>query len=382
MRSGDFTSSSTGELVRISGNAWAFLPNTPPSAIELAPATQSLLSRAAHAVGRLDGFGAFSPVPVQFLIPILVRREAVASSRIEGTVTNLVQLLQFEEEGATDSPKSDAQEVLNYVRALEYGLNRGDGRSIGSSLVRELHSILLDGVRGGHMNPGNLRTQVVYIGNPFQTIQEARFVPPPPEQVPHLMRDLDTWLQAESAIPQLVRLAVHHYQFETIHPFSDGNGRTGRLLIPLLLGSWGLLGQPLLFLSRYLERHKSDYMDGLLRVSQTGDWQSWISFILEGLIDESAATTRLIQELVALKSQYRERYSTVRGYYVADALDMIFKRPVVKIRNISEGLGVAYNTAKQFVELLERDGVLSPISDKKRDRAYLAIDILKIVNSA
>jgi hypothetical protein len=158
VRSEDFTSSATGELVRISASAWAFLPNPPPTKVELDPATQSQLSRAAHAVGRLDGFGTFSPIPIQFLIPILVRREAVASSRIEGTVTNLEQLLQFEAEGTTDSPKSDAQEVLKYVRALEYGLNRGDGRPISSSLVRELHSILLDGVRGGHMNPGNFRT--------------------------------------------------------------------------------------------------------------------------------------------------------------------------------------------------------------------------------
>ena len=388
MKVESFTSDEIGELVRLplpdgaladgSTHAWGFLPKPPPASLQLDESLHVFLSNASHSVGRLDGLGTYSPVSSQFLIPVLIRREAVSSSRIEGTETDLEQLLTFEEEG--DNSPSDAQEVLNYVRALEYGLNRGDGRNISPSLICELHALLLKNVRGSDLNPGRYREGVVYIGNPRRGIQNARFVPPPPDQVPGLMLDLESWLLAPSQIPHLARLAIYHYQFEAIHPFSDGNGRTGRLLLPLLLGSWGLLSQPYLYLSRFIERHKDDYMDGLLKVSQTGNWNEWIQFILDAIISESFTTTRLIQDLVALKLEYRDRYRSVRGYYVADAIDMIFERPVIRIRRLSETLGIAYNTARQFVETLELDGVLTVASHRKRDRVFLAQEIIGLVN--
>jgi Fic family protein len=359
--------------------SWAFLPDPLPNELHLGGGLDQRLEAAAQAIGTLNGLATLLTNSYLLIRPFL-RREAVASSRIEGTVADLRQLVLFEESEETAPPDSDVHEVYNYVRALEYGLRRPTDRSITESLIREMHRLLMEGVRGGHRAPGDYRQGQVYIGQQGTGIESARFVPPPGTEVPLLMHDLERYIVEPSTLPKLVRIALIHYQFETIHPFEDGNGRTGRLLIPLLLQQWNLLSRPLLYLSDYFERERRAYVDGLLAVSQRGDWEGWVGIFLDAVRFQADDAVKRGQRLLSLREEYRRRYQGKRPARALDAIDGLFETPTLTIKGLAERLEIPYSSALNVVTTLAADGVLIEATGRKRERVYLAAEILAILS--
>jgi len=391
MNPAEFTDRSPGRLVPftiteydlrsgrlVDKESWSFVPDPLPLALRVGDHVEEHLEHAVHALGRLDGLGRQLSNPYLLIRPFL-RREAVASSSIEGTVTNLEQLFLFEEGGVPESPRADAQEVLNYVHALEYGLNRQPDRPITSLLIRELHERLMEGVEGGDKNPGRFRRGPVYIGR-GTGIEKARFVPPPSPDVPELMLHLERAM-AEPPRARLVRIALIHYQFETIHPFSDGNGRTGRLLIPLLMQEWRLLSQPLLYLSGYFEREKQAYVDGLLRVSQEGDWDGWVTLFAIAVAAQSTDAANRGQRLLDLRETYRHRYQGEPPARAVDVIDALFSAPVQSIPGLARRLGLEAKTVRRAVARLEEDGLLTEMTGNQRNRVYMAQEIIGILST-
>lgn len=315
MRQEDFIEGFPGNLVRTYGQALGYIPDPIPTVLSLEPDVLVQSDQTMLAVGRLDQLGRSLPNPYLLIQPF-IRREAVASSRMEGTTADVGQLVLYEAAGVMTGPGSDVREVANYVTAVNHGLTRSNDRPVSVGLVREMHHLLLDGVRGGQAGPGQYREQQNWIGRRGQAIDEARFVPPPPDQVAGLMLDLERAWQAPPTLPVLVRLALIHYQFETIHPFLDGNGRLGRLLMSVLLDDWGVLGRPLLYLSSAIEPNRTEYQDGLLRVSQTGDWNAWIRFFLRAVADAAEDALARGNRLINLQARLNARYKG-RGTVVA-----------------------------------------------------------------
>ena len=269
--------------------------------------TVALLSKADQVLGELKGVGQMLPNP-NLLIGPFIRREAVSSSRIEGTETDFEQLVLFEVEQADSENADDRREVSNYVAATQYGLERLKTLPVSLRLMREVHERLMRGVCGEDKTPGDFRRRQNMIGRKGQDPAQARFVPPPIEEMKSALNDLEHYIAHPPGMPVLVELALIHYQFETIHPFLDGNGRLGRLLINLLLCERGCLTQPLLYLSSYLERNKDQYMDHLLRISQRGEWVPWLEFFLDGVAVQSKTAIDRSNELLALRNRYRTKW--------------------------------------------------------------------------
>ncbi len=305
------------------------------------------------------------------------RREAIFSSRIEGTTTGLAQLLLFEATGE-DEPRGDAAEVANYLAALEHGLARVEGGfPISLPLLQEIHAILMRGVRGETKDPGHFRRGVVYIGLDGTNLETARFVPPPPPEMQAALYDLEKYLHAPSKLPLLVRLALIHYQFETIHPFWDGNGRIGRLLLSLLLCAQGVLPRPLLYLSGYFERHRRDYYDGLLEVSRRGAWGEWIEFFLRGVRLQSRDAVARAARATRLQKKLRdELQSQNASANVLRLMDALFEAPTLTIAGTQKTLDVSRRGAQLVVEKLMSAGVLEE-TEGKRARVFVARPIQK-----
>ena len=292
-----FKKSPSGRLVKASGGYWAFVPNNLPPKLEWNDAMVSLMSNADIALGTLSGLGETLPNPHLLIYPF-IRREAVLSSRIEGTQSSLSDLLLFE---ATEIEKrGDVREVQNYVRAMEYGLKRLRELPLSLRFIREMHGILMEGVRGEHATPGEFRQSQNWIGSPGASLNEATYVPPPVPDMQECLNQLEMFLHSETKLPPLVEAALVHYQFETIHPFLDGNGRIGRLLVTMLLCQRNVLSKPLLYLSAFFEHHRQEYYDLLLKVSIAGAWRQWIEFFLKAVIEQSGdavSRSRRLQEL-------------------------------------------------------------------------------------
>jgi Fic family protein len=372
----------TGKLVpTIKG--FAFLPDPlPPRRIldlaELVPA----LSRAERALGELSGVGRTLPNPYLLVRPFM-RREAVASSKIEGTVTNLPQLLLFELDHDSNRAPSDAKEVWNYMRALEFALGQLDALPISGRLIKETHRILLRGVeihRGARIVPGEYRSDQNWIG--AGKIEYARFVPPPPQEVDNAMSNLEKYIhQDDDEVPLLIRLALIHYQFETIHPFPDGNGRVGRLLIPLILCARKEISQPLLYLSSFFERNYDDYVDHMLTVSTHGLWERWISFFLTAVEESCKEAIERARALQDLQERYRERVQRARSSALLGRLiDLLFEHPAITTRYAADRLKVTYNAAKNNIEHLVGDGILRAGSDEGRPKLFFADAIIEILS--
>jgi len=363
---------------------WAFVPDPLPPLIQIDATLGRQAEAAAMALGMLSGFGAFVPDaeslvqnPFQLLNQSFVRREALASSRIEGTRAEFDQLVLFEADPDRTDP--DIQEVRNYIRALETGWNRPSDRPISTSFIMELHQQLMTGVRGQTKQPGGLRPIPVLIGGPADDILGARFVPPPPGEVRRLLDDLTTYIATPGDLPALIRLALVHYQFEAIHPFLDGNGRLGRLLLPLLLKSWGVLDRPLLYLSAYFEQHRDQYIDLLFAVSQRGAWNEWIGFMLTAVETQARDAVRRGHALLQLRERYRSEYRTVRRGNVLPVLDSLFARPTITISAAARSAGVSFSTASAIINLLVEDGILMEQPSKGRSRVFLAPSILSAI---
>ncbi len=375
----DFTPDAPGTMIRIPSRTgqqgWAFVPHPLPPSIQFDQRIATAAERAALALGNLNGSGRMLPNPALLIRPFM-NREALASSRIEGTRAEFDQLVLMEasEEGNVSDP--DIQEVTNYIKALHTGWHKPAERSFSPGFMMELHQQLLAGVRGSTMNPGALRHVQVLIGNRNDDLQRARFVPPPPELVRDLLEDLCRYIETKSDLPLLVRLALIHYQFETIHPFMDGNGRLGRLLMPLILGTWGALELPLLYLSEYFEDHRDEYIDALYAVSQRGAWNEWILFTLGAVEQQADDAVVRGRQLLDLQEELRVLYGAGRSTSVMQIIDHLFARPSLTVKQAAAFAQITPNAAARIIDSLVLDGVLEEVTGQKRNRVFLARGIM------
>ncbi|HXF51579.1 MAG TPA: Fic family protein [Dehalococcoidia bacterium] len=382
MTSGQATSrlakSPIGHLVTLPDGHQAYVPAPLPRALSLDTPLVYLLDRASRAVATLAGVGETLPNP-HLLIRPFVHREAVLSSRIEGTQASISDVFMFEATGEPRTRFGDAREVVNYVRALEHGLHRLRELPLSVRLVNELHAILLHDVRGRDRTPGQLRTRQVWIGSEGTSIGEARFIPPPPGLVRDLLDDWERFVNEDLELPPLVQCALMHYQFEAIHPYLDGNGRIGRLLITLFLCAKDVLRTPLLYLSAYFERRRDAYYDHLLALSETGDWAAWLRFFLEGVVEQAEDALERCRRLRALQDEFRELTQARRLSANAVRLtERLFANPYVTAPMAAAALGVTYPGARLILERLEHVGVLTSIPDT-RPRLYVAAKVLDAI---
>ncbi len=376
----DFTKSTAGHCIKTPQGYWAFVPNPLPPKIDYPLSLVNLLSDADRALGQLAGVGTILPNP-HLLIAPYIRREAVLSSRIEGTQATLDDLYLFEAVPSRGHLVPDVQQVVNYVHAMEYGLKRLETLPICSRLVREIHERLVEGVRGMHSTPGEFRTSQNWIGPPGCTLNEATFIPPPVQEMKDAMSDWEKYLHSELGEPPLVQCGLMHYQFEAIHPFLDGNGRVGRLLITFFLCQCGNLPRPLLYLSAYFERNRQEYYDRLLRVSTVGDWYGWLEFFLRGIVTQAKDAVNWATELIELHESYRRRLASrrvPRGTH--EIVDELFVSPYVTITDASKRWNTSYPTASSAVKTLVKLDILEEVSGQKRNRVYRASELLHILS--
>lgn len=379
-----FTPASPGRLVPTFGGAQAFVPAPLPRTLDLDLATVRLLSVAERRLGALGGATGRLVNPWLLAAPFL-RQEAILSSRIEGTVTTPEQLVLLEvadaAAGAPDGREGDdTREVANFVRATEHALRELDRLPVSVRLLRDTHRILMTGVRGDRERPGELRDAQNFIGADTD-IRRARFVPPPHTELPNLLDDFERYVNdPEPELPLLVRVALAHYQFETIHPFRDGNGRIGRLLVLLLLLRDGALPAPLLPVSTYLERHRERYMDLLLAVSVEGAWLPWIRFFLDAVAESAAHASAQVDGLLALRERWHAWLQSTRSSVVLLKLvDALFQSPALSVTQAAELLGVTYAAAAANVQKLVDAGILVEATGRRRARVFLAPEVLRFV---
>lgn len=366
-------------MIRAARGYLAFVPASLPPKLQYDDELVLLLSRADAALSELSGLGRHLPNP-HLLIAPYVRREAVLSSRIEGTRTSLADLLLDEAvDGAGAEVPADVQEVRNYVRATEYGVGRLKTLPLSLRLVRELHERLMRGVRGDRARPGEFRQSQNWIGAPGSTIETATYVPPPPEQMDECLSAWELFMHDLDRLPDLVQCALLHEQFEAIHPFLDGNGRVGRLLITLFLVERGRLSQPLLYLSAYIDAHRRDYYEGLQRVRTDGDWSGWVRFFLSGVLETAQQGVRQAGHLMALREKFRKRLQDKPKPLAL--LDALFTNPYVTVAKAEKILKVTNPTARQAVKVLQEAGMLDEITGRSWGRLYLARPILRAIEA-
>lgn len=377
MQVSDFTRDSPGRLVPTVGGQVGFVPNALPPPLEWTSDLVAVISAADRALGRLAGLGQDMPNPHILIRPFL-SREAVLSSQIEGTEASIPDVLLFEVDKRVEQSVPDVREVVNYVRALEYGLERVKTLPLSLRLVREVHRILLGGVRGGEGTPGEFRKCQVHIGPPGAGIEQATFVPPPPSEVGGLLSALERYLHEPSDLPPVVRLALVHYQFEAIHPFRDGNGRVGRLLISLMLCLDGILPMPLLYLSAYFHRTRREYYDQLRRVSQAGSWHDWLTYFARGVASEAMDAVDRARRLKDLQADYIERIRTPRtSALVTKLIEDLIGHPMVNVASVAKALRVTPHTAQNHIDRLVKAGILREVTGRKRNRLFVADGIIK-----
>lgn len=346
------------------------LPPDPP--VRLEGELQGLLSRADRALGRLDGSVQTLPNPDLFVF-MYVRKEAVLSSQIEGTQSSLQDLLSAEARllGAGDRP-DDVAEVVGYVRAMNFGLGRLAELPVSVRLIREIHGELLRDARGGRLSPGELRRSQNWIGPPGATISTASFVPPPPDAVPDALSDLERFLHAEDGLPLLVKIGLAHAQFETIHPFLDGNGRVGRLLITFLLVEGGALTKPVLYLSHFFKRHRQEYYDRLQAI-RSGDWEGWLAFFLRGVEEVAIEAVDTARRILLLRESHRSAITERFGRGAASGhkvLESLYDRPIVSVTDVRTLTGTTYTAANALVSRLADLGILREVTGHARNRRF------------
>jgi len=375
-----FRDSPAGRVLRAPAGYWAFVPDPLPTVLRWTGDLVACLSEADRALGELAGLGRSLPNP-HLLIRPFVRREAVLSSRIEGTRASLSDLYAFEAvQLGFFEPAPDVREVYNYVHALEYGLGRLHELPLSLRLIREAHARLMEGMRGERQTPGEFRRSQNWIGPPGSTPEDAPFVPPPVPEMQPSLHAFEGFLHGSSALPPLVRLGLIHYQFEAIHPFLDGNGRIGRLLITLLLCAWNLLTEPLLYLSAYFEADRQRYYDLLLAVSQRGAWEDWLTFFLQGVAIQSRDAVARSERLLLLRDQARGQVQQSRAAArLLQVVDLLFAQPVLTVRQVEAALEVNFSTAQRYVNQLEDVGLLREVTGQARNRVYRADEVLRAI---
>jgi len=354
------------------------LPPDPP--VRMTDDLQRLLSAADRELGRLDGSVLTLPNPDLF-VRMYMRKEAVLSSQIEGAQSSLQDLLSAESQLVSNPESGDVGEVVNYVAAMNHGLARLRELPVSVRLIREIHAELMRGARGGRLAPGELRTTQNWIGPSGATVFEATFVPPPPAEVPTALGELETFLNAPHALPALIAIGLAHGQFETIHPFLDGNGRVGRLLTTFLLMQTGTLRKPVLYLSHYLKRHRRAYYEHLQAVRDRGDWESWLAFFLTGVAEVSVDAAETARRILLMREAHRKAVTEKLGRAAANGhkvLESLFDRPIVSVAAIRKLTGTTYPAANALTARLEDIGVLTEITGQLRHRRFRYDPYLKL----
>jgi Fic family protein len=382
LRPEEFADAAPGRLVSAQEGHWTYEPHALPPTLTFDMPLLRQLSEADQALGQLAGVGRMLPNP-HLLIRPYVRREAVLSSQIEGTVTRLDQLFLFEAEPDHVAHPADVAEVINYVAAMEHGMNRlAEGLPLCLRLIREVHAELMAGVRGGEKRPGEFRECGVLLGQRGQTYENARFVPPAPGALNGLLRDFGRFIEEPGDLPVVIQMALAHYQFETIHPFMDGNGRVGRLLLTLMLCARGCMPQPLLYLSAYFHANRTGYYDLLLEVSRRGAWNEWISFFASGVTEQARDAVRRTNRLLDLWKGYRQRAR--EGAISANGLalvDELFASPFLTAKRAMEVLGVTFATAISNIRKLGKAGILREMTGRQRNQVFVADEILALLDA-
>lgn len=352
--------------------AFSPLPLPPKPALQLDDETQALLSQADRALGRLDGSIQTLPNPSLFVF-MYVRKEAVLSSQIEGTQSSLNDILEAEVQIYNADRPRDVSEVLNYVNAMNFGLGRLKDLPVSVRLIREIHERLLKGVRGANRQPGELRTTQNWIGPSGCTLNEATFVPPPPHELAAALGEWENFVHDGTPMPILIKIGLAHAQFETIHPFLDGNGRVGRLLIAFLLCEKQILQKPVLYISHYFKRHRQRYYELLQNIRDQGDWESWTKFFLKGIADVSNEATETARRIVELREQHRSLITAEFGRVAANALtvlESLYTSPIISVNNIMELTGVSFPAANQLMRKFEAHGLLMEATGQARNRRF------------
>lgn len=358
------------------------LPPKPP--IELRGELQNLLSEADRALGRLEGSITTLPFPDLF-IAMYVRKEAVLSSQIEGTQSSLHDVLAAEAEVFLPGRPRDVDEVFNYVHALYHGLQRLEQLPLSVRLLREIHAELLRGVRGHDKMPGDLRTTQNWIGPRGAPLADAVFVPPPPHEVSEALSRLERFIHAESPLPLLIRVGLVHSQFETIHPFVDGNGRLGRLLITFMLCEQKALQKPVLYLSHYFKKHHQEYYDRLQAVRDKGAWEDWLMFFLKGIKEVSIEAADTARNILILREEHRETIAEQLGRSGANGMRIIehlYRQPYISVGEVQDIIGATYATANNLVARLVELGILHEATGHKRNRRFLYRDYVELFDKA
>lgn len=375
VRAGRYVGQTTGYRAFIP----ATLPPNPP--LEIDNELLTLLSKADRAVGRLDGSTESLPNPDLFVF-MYVRKEAVLSSQIEGTQASLMDVLEFESEALQLDHPHDVKEVVNYVEAMNYGLDRLHQLPLSLRLLCEIHDRLLTGVRGAERARGEFRKSQNWIGPPGCTLTDAAFVPPPPPEMTEALGNLETFLHStEPPIPYLLKAGLAHCQFETIHPFLDGNGRTGRLLITFLLCERKVLQRPLLYLSHYFKKHRAEYYDRLQAVRENGDWEGWLKFFLRGVYEVAQEATATAKQIVGLRENHREIVAQELKRATANAwklLEALYHRPIVSVKNVCSITGLSFANANDLIRQFSKLGILHETTGNKRNRVFSYASYLKL----
>lgn len=345
----------------------AFIPaELPPHPqIQLGQLTE-LLSEADRAIGRLDGVSATLPNPDLF-VAMYVRREAVLSSQIEGTQSSMDDVLAFELDASAKRLPNDVEEVVNHVAAMNYGLDRLTEFPLSLRLIREIHERLMRGVRGQERSPGEFRRSQNWIGGTAPG--NARFVPPPVPELSRLLGNFEAFLHERRGLPPLVHAGVAHAQFETIHPFLDGNGRVGRLLITFLLVHAGVLGRPLLYLSYFLKRHRPEYYDRLTAIRESGDWEGWLRFFLSGIAETASEATETAGAILRLREEH-DIATRDMPVSASRLLDHLYQQPLVTTRTIQQALNVSWPTANKLLTEFSDRRIVEEVTGQRRNRTY------------
>lgn len=378
----DVSSHRVGQYVRQLTGYRAFVPNQlppdPPPQMDDEMAV--LLSAADQSLGRLDGVADTLPNPDLF-VRMYVRKEAVLSSQIEGTQASLADVLEYEAETGHRKFPSDVLETFNYVKALNAGLERLNDLPLCNRLLREIHGILMQGVRGQEKSLGQFRETQNWIGPPGCNLNTATYVPPPPDEMSRAMGDLESYLNSGLSAPVLVKCGLAHGQFEMIHPFLDGNGRLGRLLITFLLCQQEVLKRPLLYLSAYFKEHQDEYYARLYAISNEGDWEGWLKYFLRGVGQVSREATETARRIIAMREEHRQFVQQkVGGRNGLPLLDFLCQNPVITVAGIDRYLGVSYVTANNLAHSFEDLGLLKEITLRPRNKVYQYRPYLDILN--
>lgn len=375
----DFTSSAAGRIMKAPTGYWTYIPKPLPPVIEYDATLTLLLSQADAAVSELSGLGRYLPNP-DLLIAPYVKREAVASSRIEGTQADLSDLLLDEIEPKRTPPGSDVLEVRNYVAALNRGIRSLNKLPVAGRLVRDLHAVLMKNVRGQEKTPGEYRKSQNWIGPPGCTLDNATYVPPPPDPEMHeCLKHWEVFVNQRGRMPELIQCALIHEHFEAIHPFLDGNGRIGRLLITLFLLERGRLTKPLLYLSSYFEQHRDEYYAHLQHIRTHGEWGGWLRYFLMAVRDTSRSAIEQSEAILKLRDSYRDKFA--KQHAALALLDTLFINPYTNAARAAEQLGVTAPTATKTIRQLERAGMLTEVTGRDWGRVWVAKPILRAVES-